>query len=322
MLIDRWLNLNVFPPFLHQVGDRDHEFWRVAVFAPMWFFGGGLLGYLTLEITRNFAFELARLVPPQVGRLIATPLGFVHLDQILGNVGLIGEARRTLELAAGPAAVAVAVPVAGWLLMHRSPRSWYTSAPRFRWRLLVVGMGLFCLVTGLTMLADGLVHGFPKSPPLLRSDERMSARLIYFAITLLALTAAAAAEEVVTRGWMMQQTAVFTHNLVLIVSVNAAAFAFIHLDPDPLRNVALFASGVSLSLIAIRTGGLEFGIGVHAANNLMLVWFSQPLDLERAGTRMNWADLAIQLAVTFSGLALAELTLRQPRLRRWSRISV
>ena len=38
------------------------------------------------------------------------------------------------------------------------------------------------------MLADGAIHGFPRSAPLLRTDESPAVRLVYFVLTLLAVT--------------------------------------------------------------------------------------------------------------------------------------
>eukprot|EP01042_Synura_sphagnicola_P019488 gene19488-24671_t len=132
--------------------------------------------------------------------------------------------------------------------------------------------------------------------------------IVVLVVSTVALLAAAAAEEVVLRGWLLQQTAAFTRKLLIVLALNAVLFAFIHLDRDPLRNIALFASGVSLGVIALRTGGLEFGIGVHAGNNLMLAWFVATFPLGDLNGQMRLGDLIAQLIVTFSGLGLAELT--------------
>jgi len=316
MHTDHWTNLATVPPFLAQAGSRDREPWRVLAFGALWLGGGLIIGALIFFTVMSFSDELSHQVPELVRGLRAAPLGRVQVAQVAPDIGLIGEARRILLLAAGPAGFAVSVPLVGFYLMHRPARSWFSAAEHFRWRMLAAGLVLFSTVTGLAMLVDGAIHGFPKSVPLLRTDESLGVRLVYFALTLVAMTAAATAEEVITRGWMMQQTAVFTRNLAVIVCVNALAFSLLHLDPDPGRNLALFVSGVCLSLIALRTGGLEFGIGVHAANNLMLVWFSTPFRVEDLGGRMHLSDLLIQLAVTLSGLGLAELVLRWPVLRR------
>jgi uncharacterized protein len=310
MTLDRWTNLKSTPAFLAHVGVRDREPWRVLAFVALWPIGGLITGALIFFTVMSFSDELSHQFPELVRGLRAAPLGRVPVAQVEPHIGLIGETRRILLLAAGPAGFAISVPLAGFYLMHRPARSWFTSSVHFRWRMLFAGLVMFSGVTGLAMLFDGLIHGFPKSPPLLRSDESPAVRGVYFGLTLFAMTAAASAEEVITRGWLMQQTAVFTRNLAVIVCVNAAVFSLVHLDPDPGRNLALFVSGVCLSLIAVRTGGLEFGIGVHAANNLMLVWFSTPFRVEDLGGRINLVDLLIQLSVTVSGLGLAELAMR------------
>ena len=316
MQTDLWTNLSTAPAFLAQSGSRDREPWRVLAFAALWLGGGLVIGALIFFTVMSFSDELSQQFPAVVRGLRAAPLGRVPVAQVGPDIGLIGEARRILLLAAGPAGFAVSVPLAGFYLMHRPARSWFSASEHFRWKMLAAGLVLFSAVTGLAMLADGAMHGFPRSAPLLRTDESPAVRLVYFVLTLLAVTVAASAEEVITRGWMMQQTAVFTRNLAVIVCVNALAFSLLHLDPDPRRNLALFVSGVCLSLIALRTGGLEFGIGVHAANNLMLVWFSTPFRVDDLSGRMTLSELLIQLTVTVSGLGLAELAMRWKALRR------
>ena len=315
MLIDRWTNLNIAPAYLAQVGPRDREVWRVLLFPVAWIMGGLMAGAALYALAMSLSDYLSRLMPAMVQVMRAAPLGRVHVAQVKPHLGLLGEARSVLQLTAGPIGFAISIPVIGHVIMRRPMHSWFTAAYSFRWKMLAAGMVLFCLATGVAMILDGLLHGFPAASPLLRNDETWSVRLVYFIVTLVAITGAAAAEEAITRGWLMQQTSAFTRNLAVIVSVNAALFSLIHLDPDPLRNLALFISGVSLSLIAVRTGGLEFGIGIHAANNLMLGWFSTPFRISDPGGRMTFADLLVQVLVTLSGLALAEVTLRWRPLR-------
>ena len=315
MLIDRWTNLTIVPAFLAQVGSRDREVWRVLLFPVAWILGGLMIGAALYALAMSLSDQLARLMPVVVQVMRAAPLGRVHVAQVMPHLGLLGEARSVLQITAGPVGFALSIPVIGHVIMRRPLHSWFTATYSFRWKMLGAGMVLFCLATGIAMTLDGLLHGFPKTPPLLRSDEPWSVRLVYFGVTLVAITAAAAAEEAIFRGWLMQQTSAFTPNLAVIVGVNAALFALIHFDDDPLRNLALFISGVSLSLMAVRTGGLEFGIGIHAANNLMLGWFSNPFRVSDPSGRMTLTDLLVQVVVTLSGLALAEVTLRWRPLR-------
>ena len=128
----------------------------------------------------------------------------------------------------------------------------------------------------------------------------------------------AAAEELVFRGWLMQQTAAFTRSLPLIVGVNAVLFAGMHLDSDPAQNLVRFTAGVVYGLVALRLGGLEFGIGLHAANNVMIALFLRPLAETGVTSRMGLGELMVQLGVSLSGLVLAELVQREPHLRFWA----
>ena len=69
--------------------------------------------------------------------------------------------------------------------------------------------------------------------------------------------------------------------------------------------------------MALRLGGIEFSTGAHAANNLLIVLFIEPLSL--APPPPMPFD-GISLAESLTGLAFAvagvELALRWPVLRR------
>ncbi len=318
MALDRWLNLVPRPPFLAVVGQRDAELWRVLVLIAVCIPLAGFTGLIAYGLFDSLSEEIAALTPEVVKGLVSPPLAPVRIKDVAPALGLVGESRRILAQIAPECGVLLVLPLFGAAVMGRSWRTWFTSAPRFRWRLLAAGLVGFCAITGLAMGIDGLMHGFAMSPPLLRTDEAPLARLIYACVTLVAFLIVAAAEEVLFRGWMMQQTSVVTTNLVLVLGLNATAFMFVHLEPDPARNIALLASGVSLGWIALRTGGLEFGIGVHAANNLMIAWFSSPDRITDLSGRMSAGDLVLQLSVTLSGLGLAEAVRRSARWQRWT----
>ena len=306
MGIDLWQTRAPTPSFLARTGSKDRELWRVLAFPVLWSSLGLVIGAALYFTAMSLSDELSRLFPSTAYGLRAAPLGRVRPEQVAPNLGLMGEARRLLLLASGPAGFAISTPLIGRWLMQRPALTWFTAAHRFRWRMLLAGLVMYCAATGLMMLVGGLAHGFPKSPPLFRTDEPLHVRGVYLLVSTAALLAAAAAEEVILRGWLLQQTAAFTRKLVIVLAFNAVLFAFI----------ALFVSGVSLGIIALRTGGLEFGIGVHAGNNLMLAWFVTTFPVGDLTGQMRLGDLIAQLIVTFAGLGLAELTVRWRPLRR------
>ena len=315
MALDPWMNLAPKPPYLAQAGSREKELWRVVLFAPALFLAAALVGFVAFSLFSDLAETLPGLIPEVVKGLISPLIAPVKAGEVAPDLGLIGATRRVLLEISGHCGALVALPALGFLLLGRAPLSWFTSTRRFRWRLLAAGLVLYGAASGVFLVLDGLMHGFPKAPPLFRADEPVLARLVYFLATLFAFIIAAAAEEAVTRGWVMQQTAAFTASLPLILGVNAAVFVFMHLDQDPARNLALAASATALGMMAIRTGGLEFGIGVHAANNLLIAWFSSLDRVTDLSGHLSPADLAIQLSVIALGYLACELCLRNRTLR-------
>jgi membrane protease YdiL (CAAX protease family) len=76
------------------------------------------------------------------------------------------------------------------------------------------------------------------------------------------------AEEFVFRGYLTQGLLLATKRVVPTAVISGLLFGALHIPngwPQAV-NAALF--GVVLALIAIRTGGIAFGYGVHLTNNL------------------------------------------------------
>jgi membrane protease YdiL (CAAX protease family) len=91
---------------------------------------------------------------------------------------------------------------------------------------------------------------------------------------------AAAAEEVVFRGWLLKQMGAFTRNPALLIAINGLLFSAIHFDPNLDAFLVRLAMGVGLAWMTLRLGGIEFAIGAHAANNIVILLFIQPMSLK------------------------------------------
>ena len=116
--------------------------------------------------------------------------------------------------------------------------------------------------------------------------------------------------EHVTATDISERALAFTRfNLLL----NAEA---LHLDPDPVAFVARALSGAIWTWAAIRLGGLEFAIGAHLANNLMICLFWQPLSAMEVGRDSDWIELAPELFVAVVMLIVIERLANRPRDRR------
>jgi membrane protease YdiL (CAAX protease family) len=104
-------------------------------------------------------------------------------------------------------------------------------------------------------------------------------RFFPFAAVALVLTPLqTATEELVFRGYVMQGLGLILKRPTVVAVVSAAVFALPHLlNPEvqqhgaALLGASYFVIGLLLAAVTLRDGRLELAIGLHAANNLLLV---------------------------------------------------
>lgn len=320
--LDRWLNFVTPPDFLVAVQPKERDWWRIALsvafFAPGTFlaFGIGMLATILLGAWLLVAFgEVSGFMPA-----IEAAAGIVGgMATAADDPSLLHESVRLLVLGFGFGLWAVALLLIVTLVNRRRVMTWITSAPRFRWKLALAGLGLHAVVLGVWILAAWLGGDDSINPPMFRADQPLDVRLLYVALSLLCIPVAAAFEEILCRGWMLQLTGAFTRNLIPLLLVNGVIFSALHLDPDLGRNIARLASGLVFSYAVLRLGGLEFAIGAHTANNLMIGLFASTLtaNLDVTVKSSPW-ELAVELLVSAVLLGLVELTARWEPLRRWT----
>jgi membrane protease YdiL (CAAX protease family) len=90
-------------------------------------------------------------------------------------------------------------------------------------------------------------------------------------IIILAVIWAAAMEEILFRGWLLRvATAVLPTRARVLVAV-AAIFWLTHIGYHGLPSLLLLALGLVLADVALRSGGVEFSAGYHAAHNLVIM---------------------------------------------------
>jgi membrane protease YdiL (CAAX protease family) len=203
-------------------------------------------------------------------------------------------------------AAAVAIIGLASRFYHRPMRSFLTVAPRFRWRLMLLGIAVAAPIIGLAVLAELAFSGTPLEPPILRA-QGLADGGAYIAIAVVFLFLAALAEEMIFRGWLLQQTGALTRNLFVILAVNGVLFSLIHMDPDPGAFVVRAVMGAGWAWIALRLGGVEFGTGAHLANNLAVTLFVQPLTLTPLdGAATDYRSVLVQLAIVAVTIAVVE----------------
>lgn len=315
---DRWLNLVGRPAFLSSVRPRERS-WRplaaVALMAPLIVLLG-LVGYLFGGVINSSLNAV--LVLHEVPSWPANPFVAARTGLSDCNGCLMGGMATTVMVAMISGASMVAVLTAAAVVYRRPAKSWITAAPRFRWRLFWTGLVLFGLALGAAASVPEATHGWPDRPVFLRSGETAPIRFAYVAAMLVALPIAAACEEVLCRGWLLQATAAFTRSLPAILLVNSLIFSLLHLDADPGRNLSRALLGMALSWGALRTGGLELSIGIHAANNLVILMLAQTLKLNETLVASSPGTVAVNVAVALAAVATVELVARWGPLRRWS----
>jgi membrane protease YdiL (CAAX protease family) len=272
--------------------------------------GSGFLQALT-ERDRRWPRILAMAVAaPAVAVVLMAMIAILLIQPRLRRSGVY-----VLQLGAALGALAFGIILAARFIFDRPMRTWITSAPRFRWSLLAWGAGLMAIGIAALMTADALFADGTFELPILDQGP-IDLKLFYAAALVVGLLAAAAAEEVVFRGYLLQQTAALTRNMAVVIGLNAAVFALFHLELDPSALAARALAGAAFAWAALRLGGLEFAIGAHVANNLMIGLIQAPMlpeDLPLAG---DLDDVVGEVLLALYMVCGVELTRRMPRLMR------
>jgi membrane protease YdiL (CAAX protease family) len=316
---DQWLNLVSPPAFLAPIRRSEDAWWRpvgtMALAIPIGL-GLSLAGYLMSGLVNTWLIDILRLrrAPTWPGDLFVA----AQNSLVVCKSCLVGGMTETVLVGVISLACIVALLASAVFVYRRPARTWITSAPRFRWRLFLAGLLLFGFVIAAIASVPEAVHGWPDRPVFLKADEAPLVRLAYVAVLIVALPVAAAFEEILCRGWLLQATAAITRNLPAILLVNSLIFSLLHADPDPGRNLARAVLGMVLSWGVLRTGGLEIGIGIHAAQNLVILLLAQTLQQSQAPGSSSLVAIAVNVTVSLIALGVIELVARWAPLRRWT----
>jgi membrane protease YdiL (CAAX protease family) len=300
--------------FIADLSSRERSLWRVVVTLLAGAVGGvivalvtGIVALVVLAVVTG-GFTDIRQLPLRIGDLISA------------DGSTVQSALSLLTLATftnGPMA-ATFIGVAA-LMFGRNPRRYITVAAKIRWRLLGSGLLLSAVIIGPLVLASQFLDPHAPPAPMLNLAKDWPTRIGYAFACIALLIPAAAAEEIVFRGWLLRECAALTRNPVFLMAVNGILFSALHNDfaPDAFLMRALMGAG--FVYMTLRLGGIEFSTGAHAANNILIVLFIQPLSLKPTVSNGLGADTLFQAVFLFvSYLVMAELVARWPLLRRWS----
>jgi len=133
---------------------------------------------------------------------------------------------------------------------------------RWRWSLAAKGFGLWLAVLVLDAVADYLLHpqGFSLSP-----DIHAPQFMLWVAPALAVQTFA---EEFMFRGVITQGLVRAFRRPWIACLVSGLIFGSMHIPNGLPQALSATAFGVVLAFLAIRTGGLALGWGLHLVNNL------------------------------------------------------
>ncbi len=194
--------------------------------------------------------------------------------------------------------------------LHRS----VTAAPRIRWRLALTG-GLLALII-LAPLAVAERRFASDGPiPILTLGNDLGQRLAYAGAALL-LIPAAAAEELVFRGWVLRRVASFQVPTSFLILGTGLAFSALHFDFNPDAFLMRAIMGCGFAYMTLRLGGIEFSSGVHAAHNMLIVLYLEPISLRTQASPISPLSLMTDLSLIVGYFIITEAVVHAPLLRR------
>jgi len=195
--------------------------------------------------------------------------------------------------------IAVLLPMvllaARWI-QRRPAGSLSSVTGRLRWRWLltclpiafaaiVVALGAGLALATATGLDAGLNEALAGWGP--------------FAVSMLVLVLVvppqAAAEEYLTRGWLLQGVGAWFRKPWVPIALQAVVFAALHGWGTPWGFADLLVFGAIAGWLTVRTGGLEAAIALHVMNNLVSSVLTAAFN--DLGADETAADLPWQLAV-------------------------
>lgn len=292
------------PAFIAPVGLRERKLKWIAAWVGLGcvlsFAATAALGGLLGAVAPQFLETFAGLEPVPEG-----------VDRLWLEIPFMGVLAVGLAMMAGAFLLSAAAcfqrPIMSFLAPARPPKA----------GLAVAGFATLGVLALATVWVESVLTGQRLSPPVFDVGWPLAARLAYAAAAAPLLLVAATAEEAVCRGVFLQITGAFTRRTVALSAVNGLMFAALHVDPDPGAFVSRGLSGFVFAWATLRLAGLEFAVGAHFANNVILAWFFQPFS-EAAQPGQSYPPVFLVADVTTALVTLAVVEILARRAQRVS----
>lgn len=227
---------------------------------------------------------------------------------------LYRESAFLIVLATTLGALALSILAAAAIVYGRPTAAFQWPGRKPSLSLLASGFVIMALGSLALWPISWLIEGGIDPAPILNPQYLLGSRLTYGATAALMLLIAAAAEEIVFRGVLLRILGGLTQRAWLLVLINGVLFSLIHLDPDPAAFVARAVSGMVWTWAALRLGGIEFAIGAHWANNLLIALLAEPMSEAAAvGQKIPAVYLFPELVIAVVMVVAVEWIVRRRR---------
>ena len=306
------------PAFPAQIDAKDRHFgwFALTVIAGL---GAAVMAALAIGILASVIFAAGMTASGHADTLAALLRRFAYLMENPRTTLTYADSLSVMILLGVVNTPAFIAPVllAG-VIGRRAIRLYFTAFPKIRWAQI----GWAMLIMGVVLLPifaiSEVIQPTPGDPgiPVLTLTQDAGLRITFMLVSLFCLLPAAAAEEILFRGWLLRQSMAFVRSPWIAFAVNGVLFAAMHMNPNLDDSFQLAMMGVAFCYMAFRFGGIEFAIGAHAINNLLIVWFFSPLPLANDTHPFSWTTVAAGFLVPAACVIVTEVVLRWEPLRR------
>lgn len=271
-----------------------------------------------LDFTITFVISLAFYFITSIPLLIYTVINGLSQEELMGYTGPIGFALMLFVFAGFIIGIFV-----GTKYVHKRPiLSVLTGGGKFRWKRMWIGMGLW-----LSVLILMEVVGYLSDPSVYTLQFDPIPFFMCLLVGLLILPIQTSAEELMLRGYLLQQFGLISKFRWIPIFATSMLFGLLHFGNPEVAEYGLFKSmslyigmGLFFGIITIMDDGLEIPLGVHYINNLFAFLFVGYEDSVMAGTPalfMKASDDLTYISVISNLAVMALILILFRRVFKW-----